>query len=238
VGRVTQTSIEVDGGSYPGYLAMPAGDPAGPWPGVVVIHEAFGLTEDMKRAADQIAGHGYLALAPDLFGGKSWIRCVRSAFMQLRAGSGPAFTVLDAARTALAGRDDCTGKVGVIGFCMGGGFALLCAPRDGFGAASVNYGEVPKDAQDMLAGACPVVGSFGRKDPMGVKHPERLEQALTALDVAHDVKVYPNSGHRFLTESTGAGAMFGKVTGMRYHPEDAADAWDRIYSFFGAHLNA
>jgi carboxymethylenebutenolidase len=233
---VTDISIQVGEGSFPGYLAAPADGTPSPWPGLVVIHEILGLTDDMKRTTDEIAGHGYLALAPDLFGGKAWIRCVRSAFMQLRSGSGPGFDVLDAARSTLAGRDDCNGKVGVIGFCMGGGFALLCAPRGGFGAASINYGEVPKNAQDALAGSCPVVGSFGRKDQMGIKGPERLEQALTALDIAHDVKIYDDSGHRFMTEATGRGAAFMKIMGMRYQQKDAADAWDRVYAFFGEHL--
>jgi carboxymethylenebutenolidase len=235
---VTDIAIQVDGGSFPGYLAVPAAGSPGPWPGVVMIHEAFGLTDDMKRTADEIAGHGYLALAPDLFGGKSWIRCVLSAFRQMRAGSGPAFAVLDAARSALAGRDDCNGKVGVIGFCMGGGFALLCAPRSGFGVASVNYGDVPKNAEDVLAGSCPVVGSFGRKDAMGVKGPERLEQALTALEVPHDVKIYDDSGHRFMTRTTGAAETFGKIVGMRFQEKDAADAWGRVYAFFGEYLGS
>jgi carboxymethylenebutenolidase len=94
---------------------------------VVVIHEAFGLNADIRTKADQLAEHGYLALAPDLFDGKLWLRCVVGAFRQLRARTGPAFAALEAARGFLAGRDDCTGRTGVIGFCMGGGFALLCA---------------------------------------------------------------------------------------------------------------
>src|SRR6202453_3403513 len=166
-----------------GYLADPAG--AGPWPGVVVIHEVFGLNADIRSKADQLAAEGYLALAPDLYARESWVRCVRGVFRQLHAGSGSAFEAIDSARELLAARVDCTGKIGVIGFCMGGAFALLYAPRGGYSASAVNYGEVPKDAERVLAGSCPVVASYGARDPMGTSHPQRLEAALTALDVPH-----------------------------------------------------
>ncbi|HTZ92730.1 MAG TPA: dienelactone hydrolase family protein [Streptosporangiaceae bacterium] len=228
---------QVGSNSWPGYLAVPSVSP-GPRPAVVVIHEAFGLNDDIRSKADEFAEHGYLALAPDLFDGKSWIRCIRNAFQQLRAGRGPAFDVLDGAREFLAARADCTGKVGVIGFCLGGGFALLCAPRTGFSAASVNYGDVPKDAEVALAGACPVVGSFGGRDPMGTAPPERLQRALAVLEVPHDVHVYPGSGHRFMTKSEGAAAVFARIGRMSYQPADAADAWQRIYTFFGTYLGA
>src|SRR5215469_17343935 len=102
-------SYEAAGRTWSGYLALPAAS-QGPWPGVVVIHEAFGLTDDMRRAADQLAAHGYLALAPDLFDGKSWLRCVSGAIRQLRAGHGPAFAIIEGAPAALAARPDCTGK--------------------------------------------------------------------------------------------------------------------------------
>jgi carboxymethylenebutenolidase len=202
----------------------------------VVIHEAFGLTGDMRKAADELAAHGYLALAPDLFDGKSWIRCIVGAIRQLRSGHGPAFAIIDGARAALSARQDCTGKTGVIGFCMGGGFALLCAPGHGFDVVAINYGDVPKDPERALTGACPVVGSFGGRDPMGSAPPARLERALTALEVPHDVKVYPGSGHRFMTESQGPGAVLAKVGRMPYVPADAADAWQRIFAFLGRYL--
>jgi carboxymethylenebutenolidase len=232
-----EMSYPAPAGAVRGYLAVPAGG-GGPWPGVVVIHEAFGLNDDIRGKADELAARGYLALAPDLYGGRSWLRCVKGVFGQLRAGAGPAFDVLDAARGYLAGRPDSTGKTGVIGFCMGGGFALLCAPRAGFGAAAANYGEVPAGAEDALAGACPVVASFGGRDKsMKRGAPETLERALTVLEVPHDVKVYPGSGHRFMTRADGAGAVLAKVTGMSYEAHDAADAWDRIYAFFGRYLS-
>jgi len=229
-------SFPVPGGTAAGYLAVPAG--AGPWPGVVVIHEIFGVNDDIRRKADELAAHGYLALAPDLFAGKPWIRCVRGAFQQIRAGQGPAFAILDAARAFLAGRGDCSGRTGVIGFCMGGGFALLCAPRPGFEVAAVNYGEVPQDAEAALAGACPIVASYGGRDK-GIKtdQPERLQRALAVLEIPHDVEVYPGSGHRFMSEASGAGAVFAKITGMSYEPHDATDAWRRIYAFFGTYLS-
>lgn len=233
---VTDVAIPVGDASIPGYLAIPSAGEAASWPGVVVIHEAFGLNDDIRRKADELASHGYLALAPDLFDGRSFIRCVGSAFKQLRAGSGPAFTMLDACAALLAGRPDCTGKIGAIGFCMGGGFALLCAPREGFDVAAVNYGEVPKDAELALAGACPIVGSFGGRDQMGTKGPERLQRALAALEIRHDVEIYPGSGHRFMTRSSGFGGVLAKIARMSYSEPDAADAWRRIYAFFDAEL--
>jgi carboxymethylenebutenolidase len=102
----------------------------------------------------------------------------------------------------------------------------------------VNYGDVPKDAEVALAGACPVVGSFGGRDPMGTQHPERLQRALAVLEVPHDVHIYPGSGHRFMTESRGTGAVFARLARMSYQPADAADSWQRIFAFFGSYLQA
>jgi carboxymethylenebutenolidase len=233
---MSDISYPVMGGTAGGYLAIPAGD--GPWPGVVVVHEAFGLNDDIRRKAARLAAHGYLALAPDLYGGKPWIRCIRSAIGQVRARAGPAFTAIEAAREFLAVRRDCSGQTGVIGFCLGGGFALLCAPREGFAAAAVNYSEVPRDAEDVLAGACPIVGSYGGRDrAISSEQPERLQRALAVLEIPHDVKVYPGAGHRFMSPSTGVGAVFAKVAGLSYEEHDAEDAWQRIFAFFGQYLS-
>jgi carboxymethylenebutenolidase len=229
---------EVTVGSTTGYLAVPAtqAQPEGPWPGVVVIHEAFGLNGDIRGHADRLAALGYLALAPDLYAGRAWVRCIVGAIRQLRAGSGPAFDALGESRRWLAEREDCTGKTGVIGFCMGGGFALLCAPRGGFSAAAVNYGEVPRDAERVLAGSCPVVGSYGSRDLMGVAAPQRLAEALTALTVPNDIHVYPGAGHSFMSPKPAALAPLVRLARLDYRPDAAEDAWQRIFAFFGEYL--
>jgi carboxymethylenebutenolidase len=217
------------------YLALPTGH--GPWPGVVVIQDALGLTDDIRGQADRLSAAGYIALAPDLYSGRG-LRCVLATLKASRSGTGDAYADIEAARRWLTDREDCTGQVGIIGFCMGGGFALLSAPRYGFGAASVNYGEVPADAVQRLAGACPIVGSYGRRDRALRGRAERLEQALEALQIPHDVKEYPDAGHSFLNRINVGPALGPLVTiaGFNYHHPSAEDAWRRILTFFDAHL--
>ena len=219
------------------HLATTEADESGPLPGVVVIHEAFGLTDEIRGHADRFAGQGYLAVAPDLFSYGPKLRCIRDTFRSLSRREGRAFDVLDAVAGWLAAHEDCTGRVGVIGYCMGGGFALLAAPRPSFAVASVNYGVVPKDAAELLRGACPIVGSYGAQDRVLRGAAGRLEAALTAAGVEHDVKEYPGAGHGFLNTHTGPLAVLENLMGAGYRPGPAQDAQRRIDDFFAQHLH-
>jgi len=155
----------------------PRGD--GPWPGVVVLQDAFGMTDGLRGHTERLATAGYVAVAPRLYTARGGgPRCVASVFRAMTSGEGPVFDDIDAARGWPAGRDHCTGTIGVIGFCHGAGFGLIAAARHHLPATAPNYCHVPTEPEPDLEGISPVVASFGARHVALKGHPERLAAPL------------------------------------------------------------
>jgi carboxymethylenebutenolidase len=234
--ETTAEEVQIDGRTV--VVGRPTA--TGPWPGVVMIHEAWGIDDVLRRQADKLAAAGYLVFAPDLIGEGMWLRCIVATFRAFQARSGRPFELIESCRERLLADPACTGKVGVIGFCMGGGFALLLA-ADGFQASAVNYGIVPSDIDDIASRACPIVASYGGRDRRTSAPVPKLKAALAAHDVPHDVKVYPRAGHSFLNDAPNGPRAFRPLAKLMHagpEPLAAADAWRRIEAFFTEHLGS
>lgn len=202
-----------------------------------MIHEAFGLEEVMQRQAKRLAAAGFLTLAVDLYSAGGAKRCLVPTMTSMLRGHGKAFTDIEVARSWLVESSDCTGKIGVIGFCMGGGFAMVSAGD--FDAASVNYGQLPRKLGEAVVDACPIVGSFGGKDFSLRGAAAKLETALDNAGIENDVKEYPTAGHAFLNDAEAGPKVLRpleRIVGIGPDPVAAQDAWKRIDSFFERHL--
>lgn len=211
-------------------------------PAIIVLHEAFGLNDDIRRIARRFADNGYAAFAPDLLDiGGPRLLCIARTMRALSAGGGPALDDIESARAWLAARDGIDGeRIGVAGFCLGGGFALLYAARGSMRAAAGFYGTVPAET-DALEGICPVLAGYGAKDTRFLGMPGRLTRHLDKLDVPHDIEVYPNAGHSYMNQHSGVLAKIGGLGPLRkmaigHHPESAEDSWRRMLAFFDTHV--
>lgn len=217
------------------YVARPRGE--GPWSSVVLVMEIFGVNDDMRAHAERIAGWGYVVVVPDLYSDGGARRCLAATMRAMASGQGRAITDIETARQWVRAHEDTTDAVGIIGFCMGGGFALLTCDRERYDVASVNYGRVPED----LTRACPVVGSFGARDRQNPGAAVKLRTRLDQASVEYDIREYAASGHAFLNAQTPgprALAPLWHVAGFGGPAVDAADAWARIERYFADHLQA
>lgn len=222
----TVTLSRPDGETMKGYYARAADDVL---PGVLIIHEGWGLNDQIRSVAQRFAAVGYAALAIDLFSNRNQALCLLRALTDLvrKPLDNEGIRDLQAAidwfqrQTGIDAR-----RIGVIGFCLGGGYALslACVDND-VRAVSAFYGMMPKD--DTFKDACAVAASYGGRDPQLKGVPVRLEHALNRFNVPHDVKVYPGAMHSFFNDQS------------RFYDRDAAfDSWQRTLAFFDKHLVA
>ncbi len=224
------------GGPVPAYLAVPG--KAGPWPGVVVVQDVLGMTADLRRTADRLAENGYLALVPGLYGRGPKIKCMISTIYAAVVGRGSAQQALVAARDHLLADGRCTGKVGLVGFCMGAQFVVHLSPGGLFDVSAPNYGVLPRDLEPLKE-SCPVVASFGANDRIVARgSAAKLDAALARGDVPRDIKEYPNVGHSFMNDWRLPPAMrkIESAVGLSYFADESEDAWKRMTDFLERHL--
>ena len=228
--------IPMQRGEMLAYLAAPSC--TGRVPGVVVLHDAGGMSQDHRNQANWLAEAGFLTVALDLYHRGGLLRCVRTIMRDAIARCGPTFDDIESVRAWLSSQPGCNGRVGVIGFCMGGGFAMMLVSGHGFSVASVNYcGKLPDDLETLLATACPVVGSYGAKDRWNQGVADQLQRALERARVAHDVKEYADAGHSFMNNHDNIVFKLLRFSGIAYNELATLDARRRITSFFHAHLS-
>ncbi len=233
-----EITIRTGGIDMPAALALPeSGD--GPWPGVVVIHEILGLNDDIRRITARFADAGYAAVAPDLFAGLGPMPiCILRTVAAYRRGGGRPLEAIGSTQAWLSERREVDGaRIGVAGFCMGGGFALMLGARSGAGVVATYYGDVPDRAEE-LEGICPVISGYGGRDKLFRRRAERLEEHLRRLGVAHDARVYPDAGHGFMSRHDGVVRAIGRRLPIHadYNEDAAEDSWKRMLKFFAEHL--
>jgi carboxymethylenebutenolidase len=223
-----------DGFAMPAYLARPEGD--GTYPAMVLTVEATGLHREMKRLADDVAKAGYVVIAPDLFARGNAFLCLVRLIKDLMAEKGRGVDDLLAARAWLAAQAYvASDRVATMGFCLGGGYALLLAKTGLFKAAADFYGQPPA----TLEGACPIVASYGDRDAPMMGHVPKLQAELSRLAIPNDVKVYPGVGHGFMNEQPNKifAFLLKNLPGhVAYDAAAADDAMSRMLAFLAAHV--
>jgi carboxymethylenebutenolidase len=211
-----------------GYLALPE---SGSGPGVIVIQEWWGLTDHITDVTNRLAAEGFVALAPDLYGGKTTHDAQEAAELMKQLPVDRAVRDLSGAVDFLLGHEAVTGvKVGAVGFCMGGGFVLLLAAQQGekVGAAVAFYGIIPGPRPDFSKLSAPLQGHFGERDEF--LPPEQVRELAATIERQSGRKpefyFYP-AGHAFFNDENPLGT---------YDPEQAALAWRRTLEFLRANL--
>jgi carboxymethylenebutenolidase len=226
--RLQNVTFGSNGARAHGYLALPAG---GSGPGVVVIQEWWGLTSHIVDVANRLAAEGFVALAPDLFGGTTTHDADEAGQLMQDLPVDHAARDLGGAVDYLLGHDVVTSStIGAVGFCMGGGFVLVLAAQQGdkIGAAVPFYALLGEDYPSFQNLSAPVLGHFGGQDSF--QSTEAVQELAATIERQTgrrpDFRFYP-AGHAFFNDENLLGT---------YDPEQAAHAWDATVGFLRAHL--
>jgi len=201
----------------------------GPFPALVVIHEFWGLTPWVKEQAAKLADQGYVTLAIDLYRGRSTTSPDEAHELMRGLPEDRANRDLKAAFSFLASRKNVDAKrIGAIGWCMGGGYALdLAISEPRLAATVINYGHLATERSTLEKIQSPILGIFGGQDRgIPVDSVRQFEKQMKALGKSVEIKIYPDAGHAFENPDNKTG----------YREADAKDAWDRTITFLAANL--
>jgi carboxymethylenebutenolidase len=226
--RLQNVTFGSNGATAHGYLALPAG---GSGPGVVVIQEWWGLTSHIAEVANRLAEAGFVALAPDLFGGVTTHDADEAGKLMQDLPVDQAARDLGGAVDYLLHHDAVTSStVGAVGFCMGGGFVLVLAAQQGdkIGAAVAFYAVLGEDYPSFENLSAPVLGHFGEQDAF--QSTEAVQELAATIERQTgrrpDFRFYP-AGHAFFNDENLLGT---------YDPEQTAKAWNATVDFLREHL--
>jgi len=222
-----EVEFEANGGKASGYLAEPDGE----GPGIVVLQEWWGVDDHIRDVCERFAKEGFVALAPDFFHGETTDQPSEAEQKMMALNMDEAEKQMRGAVDYLAGHPKCTGEVGTVGFCLGGGLSIWTATvNDKVGAAVSFYYVMPHGKPDFskLAGK-PVLGHFGDDDDfVPVEDAKALQQELNQAGAEAIFHFYEGAGHAFFNDTDRLGT---------HHPEHAETSWNRTVDFFKQHLN-
>jgi carboxymethylenebutenolidase len=214
---MTETVVYFD--NYAGYLAVP--DAKGSFPGIVMIHEWWGLNDNIKDMTEELASHGYLVLAVDLYGREAattadQARQLTSAY-DLQVGIANMNAAVEYLESVYG-----VEKVGSIGWCFGGAQSLnLALNNPEMDATVIYYGSVTSDKERLASINWPILGIFAGLDQgIPVESVKEFEKSLDELGIPNEIHIYPNVNHAFANPS-----------GDRYAPEETKDAWQKTLAF-------
>lgn len=213
-----------------GHFVFPS-DMIEPLPAIIMIHEWWGLNDNIRAMAERLAGEGYIVLAVDLFGGKTATSAGEARQLMLAVVENPGLAE-ENIRKAYDFVDTTAGapQIGSLGWCFGGGWSLNTAMLfpDGLDAAVIYYGQVTDDEDRLRDVNAPILGLFGGKDKgITVDSVKRFEAALERLRKNYEILIYPGADH-----------AFANPTGNAYNADVADDAWKRTLEFLGHHLGS